>query len=110
MEIKEYRIETLFLAVYLIDSYLRKVKGNKRISCLGSLTVGCLLIAAKVEEPVIPNFFNMCRLLERLDLVKISKDTLIDTESKILIALDFSIHRVISLNFLDRYLRLYGMD
>ena len=110
VEIKEYRIETLFLAVNLLDSYLNKVKGDKRITCLGSLAVGCLLISAKVEEPITPNFYNMSRLLERLDLVKITKDALIDIESKILRALDFSIHNVISLNFLDRYLRLYGMD
>ena len=72
--------------------------------------MGCLIIAAKLEEPRTPNFHNMCRLLEKLDLVKISKDALIDIESKILNDLDFSIRNVISLNFLDRYLRLYGMD
>ena len=52
----------------------------------------------------------MCRLLEKLDIVKISKEALDDIESKILRDLDFSIRYVISLNFLDRYLRLYGMD
>ena len=74
VELKEYRIETLFLAVSLMDSYLTKVKGDKRITCLGSLAVSCLLIAAKLEEPKTPSSFNMCRLLESLDLVKITKE------------------------------------
>ena len=100
----------MFLAVSLLDSYLTKEKEEKRITCLGSLAVSCLLIAAKLEEPKTPSFQNMCQLLERLDLVKIKKDTLNEIESKIMLALDFSIRNVISLNFLDRYLRLYGMD
>ena len=31
VEIKEYRIETLFVAVNLLDSYLKRVKGDERI-------------------------------------------------------------------------------
>ena len=100
----------MFLTINLLDNYLTKTKAEERISCLGSLTVGCLLIAAKLEEPITPNYNNMCRLLERLDLVKIEKSTLFDVETKVLLALDFSIRNVISLNFLDRYLRLLGMD
>ena len=72
--------------------------------------MGCLLIAAKLEEPITPNYDNMCKLLQRLDLVKIEKSTLIEVELKVLLALDFSTWNVISLNFLDRYLRLLGMD
>ena len=100
----------MFLAVSLFDSYLTKEKEDKRVTCLGSLAVSCLLIAAKLEEPKTPSFDNMCKLLESLDLVKITKATLNEIESKVLLALDFSIRNAISLNFLDRYLRFFGMD
>ena len=63
-EIKGYKIETLFLATNLLDMYLASVKQDKRIQCLGSLTVSCLLIAAKIEEPRTPSYVNMCRFLE----------------------------------------------
>ena len=72
-EIKGYKIETLFLATNLLDSYLANVKQVKRYQCLGSLTVCCLLIAAKIEEPRVPSFGNMCRFLEKNKVVKISK-------------------------------------
>ena len=100
----------MFLAISLLDNYLAKSKAEERIPCLGSLVVGCLLIAAKLEEPVTPNYNNMCNLLEKLDLVQIGKSTLIQIEMEVLLALDFSTRNVISLNFLDRYLRLLGMD
>ena len=74
-------METLFLTVNLFDNYLTKTKDEERISCLGSIVVACILIAAKLEEPITPNFNNMCKLLERLDLVKIDKTTLFHIET-----------------------------
>ena len=52
----------------------------------------------------------MCRLLEKFQIVKIYKTQIIETETKVLLALDFSIRDVVSIDFLERYLRLYGMD
>ena len=109
-ELKDYKIETLFLAVSLLDMYITTVKQENRVTCLGSLAVSCLLIAAKLEEPITPSYNNMCRLLGKLDIVKIEKSALNAIESKILVALDFSIRSIISINFLDRYLRLFGLD
>lgn len=109
-ELKDYKIETLFLAVSLFDMYTTTAKPENRITCLGSLAVSCLLIAAKLEEPITPNYNNMCRLLGKLGIVQIEKSALSDIESKVLVALDFSIRSIISINFLDRYLRLFGLD
>ena len=68
-EIKEYTIDTFFLAVSLLDRYLACVTPEKRVKCLGSLAVTCLLIAVKLEEPVSPSYNNMCKLLAKLKVV-----------------------------------------
>ena len=109
-EIKEYTIDTFFLAVSLLDRYLASTTPDKRVKCLGSLAVTCLLIAVKLEEPVSPSYNNMCKLLAKLKVVKIEKYTLFDYESQVLMTLDFSIRNVGSIHFLERYLRLFGLD
>ena len=68
-EIKEYTIDTFFLAVSLLDRYLASATPDKRVKCLGSLAVTCLLIAVKLEEPVSPSYNNMCKLLAKLKVV-----------------------------------------
>ena len=70
---KEYKLDTLFLAVNITDRYLAKANLNSRIVCFGSLAICCLLIAAKLMEPVSPNFNNMCRLLDKLKVVEMKK-------------------------------------
>ena len=110
VEIKEYRMDTLFLAVNLVDRYLSSVNPSKRISCVGSIAVCCLLIAAKLEEPKNPSFNNMCKLLEKLEVVKVKKNTICIIESQILLELDLTVRNVVPISFLERYLRLYGMD
>ena len=109
-EIKEYTIDTFFLAVSLLDRYLATVTPTKRVKCLGSLAVTCLLIAVKLEEPVSPSYNNMCKLLAKLKVVQIEKGTLFDYENQVLLTLDFSIRNVGSIHFLERYLRLFGLD
>ena len=109
-EIKEYSIDTFFLAVSLLDRYLAKVPADKRLPCLGSLAVTCLLIAVKLEEPVTPSYNNMCKLLAKLKVVKIEKRTIQYYENQVLQELDFSIRNVGSIHFLERYLRLFGLD
>ena len=109
-EIKEYTIDTFFLAVSLLDRYLASVTPSKRVKCLGSLAVTCLLIAVKLEEPISPSYNNMCKLLSKLNVVQIEKSALFDYESQVLLTLDFSIRNVGSIHFLERYLRLFGLD
>ena len=70
-ELKEYKLDTLFLAVNITDRYLVKTKPSNRIVCFGTLAICCLLIAAKLMEPMSPNFNNMCKLLDNLKVVEI---------------------------------------
>ena len=109
-ENKEYTIDTICLAISLLDRYLAISEKVRRVSCLGTIAVSCLLIAAKVEEAIIPSYKNMCNLLAKLQLVTIKPSQICACEKQILIALDFSVRHVASINFLERYLRLYGMD
>ena len=53
---KEYKIETLFTAVYIFDTYLATIghwNFNREKLCLLSTT--SILLAAKFDEPVSPN-------------------------------------------------------
>ena len=51
--IKNYKVETLYLAVSLADRYLVKLALKKtRAPCLVTLAITCLLMAAKLEEPL----------------------------------------------------------
>ena len=61
---KGYKIDTLFLAVSIADRYLvnMAVEGQKA-PCLVTLGVTCLLMAAKLEQPMHPSFNIMIRLL-----------------------------------------------
>ena len=52
----------------------------------------------------------MCKLLAKLKVVKIEKSKIIDYENQVLLVLDFSIRNIGSINFLERYLRLFGLD
>ena len=63
-----------------------------------------------MEEPRTPSYDNMCRLFEKNKVVKISKESLCEIEREVLIRLDFSTQSIASINFLERYLRLFGMD
>ena len=64
--IKQYRELTFYFAVNIANRYLAKLvaKGASPpdIVCLG---VTCLLIAAKMNEPLGPNFGNMVLLINQ---------------------------------------------
>ena len=52
---KDYRDETLFLAVNLMDRYLsQKLRQRCQLPCLVTLAVTSLLLAVKIEEPKVP--------------------------------------------------------
>ena len=54
---KKYRIETLFTAINIYDRYMI-IKGPRALatSRILTLVVTCMLLAAKLEEPVNPSF------------------------------------------------------
>ena len=64
--VKEYRTETLYLAVSLMDKYLANLTLEyKRPPCLITLSVTCLLMAAKLAQPISPSFTRLISLLRQ---------------------------------------------
>ena len=109
--LKDYRTETLYLAVSLADRYLQKLAHQKKEApCLILLAVTCVLIAAKVEQPKCPSFGNMVGLLFVRHGVKLGERDLVCMEESILLALDFDLESVPPLLFLERFIRVFGLD
>ena len=64
VEIREYKMETIFTAVSLADRYLVSVAVKKeQVPCLISLAVVSVLMAAKLEQPISPSFDRMIHVL-----------------------------------------------
>lgn len=61
---KKYRLETLFLAVSIADRYLINLTvSQKPAPCLVNMAVTCLLLSAKLNQPLRPKFELMNELL-----------------------------------------------
>ena len=88
--VKQYKIVTLYLAVSLADRYLVYLAfSEKEMPCLITLAVACLLLAAKIEEPVSPSFTRMIKLIAEFQQVSLEKQEIIDLEENVIILLDF---------------------
>ena len=108
---KDYRIETLFLAVNLADRFLvHTQQEGEEAPNLIILTVTTLLLAAKVEQPIEPSFNRVITYLEKLHATTIKKQQIVDLEEKILRALNFELLYVSPITFLGRFLRIFGLD
>jgi hypothetical protein len=87
---KEYKIETLFVAVSIFDRFLAAI-GHWTFPrdqvCL--LATTSLLMAAKMEQPISPSFLRMVQLLTDEEQKQVSKDSLIDLEARIIQTLGF---------------------
>ncbi|XP_053330113.1 cyclin-P [Spea bombifrons] len=86
--------ETLYLAVYLMNSYLKvhKIQTNK----LQLLASSCLYIACKMEEPLIPEPAELCFMMEDA----FTKKELLTMEKKVLHRLRFQLQYSQPLHFL----------
>ena len=108
---RQYRRETLFLAVSLADRYLVTLTVARRPApCLVNLAVTCLLIAAKLNQPLRPKFDLMNRLLQQDYDVSVQTEDFLALERAVLNALQFDLQFVSPLLFLDRYQRIFGLD
>ena len=74
INLKEYKLETLYLAVSIADKYLVNiaVKGEKA-PCLITLAVVCVLMGAKMEQPISPSFNRMIYLMFTQHGMKLDK-------------------------------------
>ena len=107
----QYRIETLFLAGSLADRYASLCcKSKVSLPCLLELSVTSLLIAVKIEEHGEPSFDRMIDLVMEIHEVKFEKKRLLKLEEKMLRAFDFSLRRASSVDFLSRFVRLFGLE
>ena len=109
--IKEYKPETLYLAVRIADRYITStIFLSQRMPSLIELAATSLLIAAKLEENVAPNFANMSTLLEEEHKLVIKKQKFVDLEESIVRRLNFDLQSATPVAFLERFLRILGLD
>lgn len=102
--------ETMHLAGNIADRYLSKLAHEgKRAPNMTLLGTTALLIAAKIEQPISPNYERMIRLLP-VYRTSITRQDLIDMEEKIIRAFDFDFNYASPISFLERYQRLLSLD
>ena len=108
---RKYRVESLFLAVSLADRYLIHLAINGRAApCLVVLALTCLLMAAKLTQPLRPKFDLMEGLLYSKYHVHVKNQEYISLEKDILNSLQFDLQFVSPIAFLERYQRVFGVD
>ena len=78
--------------------------------CQVKLAVNSMMIAAKVQEVEPPLYEEMVDFLKEKVSVSLTRDELIGFESTILRTLNFDVRIVSPVTFLERYLRLFGID
>jgi len=111
---KMYRKETLFIALGLLDRYLSrlvKTEAEKRSLDLVLIAAVCLLMAAKLNQPLSPSFYQMIRLLdEEYQEDPNCKQKMIDLEFSIVQYLQFDLQIQTPLMFIGRFLMFFAID
>jgi len=109
--IKGYRELTLFLAVNIADHYLASLARNGDVSPnVVHLGVVSLLLAVKMNEPVVPNLQNMVILINQKMPHSLTLKDLTALERRIIIELDFDLQTQTSIIFMERYCQLFYLD
>ena len=67
-------------------------------------------MAAKLAQPISPSFTRMISLLKQQNIDHIEKQHMIDLEESIIRTLDYNLQNVSAGDFVERYLRLFGLD
>ncbi len=75
-----------------------------------NLAVICILMAAKLEQPISPSFSKMISLLSVDEQKFVNKQSLIDLEAQILIKLGFDFNFPGPIQPMERYLRMLDYD
>lgn len=64
---RKYEIDTLFMGVNIFDRYVSEISpSNFKSTDIDLLACSCLLIAAKLEQPQLPNYQNMIYAYDEL--------------------------------------------
>lgn len=110
-DIKAYKEDTLYLSISLADRYLLYLSHtNKPAPVLVSLGAITVFIAAKLNETPCPSLDLIIDIIRFKQKKPDWKQKLIDLEEKIIKALQFNLMLPTQMSFLDRYLRIFGMD
>ena len=95
----------------IADKYITStILFNQRMHSPIDLAATSLLIAAKLKESIAPSFENMSTLLAVAHKIKVTKQQFIDLEERILRQLEFEVQSVTPVAFLERYLRIFGLN
>lgn len=108
---KDYKEETLFVAAGIFDRYIN-ISGvhsfdKHQVVHLATISV---LMSAKLEQPISPSFTRMINLLSNDEKKSVTKQSLIDMESDILMRLGFDFNFPGPIQSMERYLRILGYD
>lgn len=110
---KGYRVETFHSAVSIMDRFLwqaHKQRLVKEVPSLPHLATICMLMAAKLQQPVSPSFNKMIEQLPDKHRHQVKKQELIDLEFFIVSTLQFDVQWAGPLISLQRYLHVLGMS
>ena len=103
--------ETLHQAVFIADQYMIKaIQDECAAPCLVKLAATSILISAKLHEVLTPSFEAMSLVLDQDFSISITRQDLIEHELDMLRKLNYDLKTVSSIQFLERYLRLYNID
>lgn len=80
----------MFVAANIFDRYLAEIDASMfdEIKIVIIVTT-CMLIAAKLEQPIAPSFEKMVSLLAEPEKKHITRQKIIDLEASILVTLGF---------------------
>ena len=106
---RNYNELTLHVAVGIADRYLSHLaKTGEPAPLLSHLSVISLLMAAKLNEPLVPAFINMVNMINGWQKGHMTSKDLVNLEEKILKALGFDLVWTTPLHFLERFQRLFS--
>ena len=108
---KDYKEETLFIASSIFDRYINIVGvGHFNKNLTVHLATIAVLMSAKLEQPISPSFTRMINLLSPDEKKNVTKQSLIDLESDILIKLGFDFNFPGPVQSMERFLHVLGRD
>lgn len=103
--------DTLITAINILDRYLVQLLVAKKPKPPQKLLVATVtLLAAKFCEATLPSFRRVIRLMLKTSKVLLSWQDIKDLEEDILLRLNFDFNFVSSLEFLERYQRVFSLD
>jgi len=115
-QVKNYKIDTLYLAISVADRYLVNliIRYEDKPVDFSALAVAALFVAAKIEQPFRPSLDRLVATVNSMagygHLTMQTREKVGAYEHMILIELEFSLHFISPLIFLDRFERIFGVD